>query len=200
MNVCVLTAGEDEQLFVNNFAQICNYLKPIKQNQNENFDINEYKSDSEFSAKKISFKDIKSEISNKILNNSTYFEHIRSSSSNVEIDQKYEKFSNEAYANLMVLVTKYKLSNIARNAIILFFNKHSKYSTLPLPKNIRQRKEFINDIKSNLLYKKTKVLDLDDTEYFLYYMPLISCIENILKISDIVQNLEFEYKELYKTT
>ncbi|KAF0519109.1 zn-finger domain-containing protein [Gigaspora margarita] len=31
-------------------------------------------------------------------------------------------------------------------------------------------------------------------------MPLISCIENILKISDIAQNLEFEYKELYKTT
>uniref|UniRef100_A0A8H4A9X8 C2H2-type domain-containing protein n=1 Tax=Gigaspora margarita TaxID=4874 RepID=A0A8H4A9X8_GIGMA len=59
MNVCVLTASEDEQLFANNPAQVRNYLKPIKQNQNENFDINEYKSDSEFSAKKISFKDIK---------------------------------------------------------------------------------------------------------------------------------------------
>ncbi|KAF0531901.1 hypothetical protein F8M41_011576 [Gigaspora margarita] len=31
-------------------------------------------------------------------------------------------------------------------------------------------------------------------------MPLISCIENILKIPDKAQNLEFEYKELYKTT
>ncbi|KAF0490592.1 hypothetical protein F8M41_021940 [Gigaspora margarita] len=59
INICVLTAGEDEQLFANNPAQVHNYSKPIKQNQNENFDINEYKSDSEFSAKKISFKDIK---------------------------------------------------------------------------------------------------------------------------------------------
>ena len=58
----------------------------------------------------------------------------------------------------------------------------------------------MNNIKSNLSYKKTKVLDLDATQYFLYHMPLISCIENILKIPDIAQNLEFEYKELYKTT
>ncbi|KAF0519108.1 zn-finger domain-containing protein [Gigaspora margarita] len=199
MNVCVLTTGEDEQLFANNSAQVRNYLKPIKQNQNENFDINEYKSDSEFFAKKISFKDIKfykslkvvkdiqfnynsnldstlasplfvsntdelassldnmsfeldnsninsnmfevdpisnllndlettidedQEFSNEILNNSTYFEHIRSSSSDKKFDQKHEEFPNEAYADLMVLVTKYKLSNAAENAIISFFNKH----------------------------------------------------------------------------
>jgi len=250
-------------------------IEQEKQHQNENFNINEYKSDSEFSAKKISFKDIKfrksskvvkdiqfnsnsnldstlasplhvsntdelasdfdnmsfeldnsninsntfefdptsnllddlettidddQEFSNEILNNSTYFEHIQSSSSDEEIDQKHEEFPNEAYADLMVLVTKYKLSNAAGNAIISFFNKHSKHSKSPLPKNIRQGKEFMNNIKSNLSYKKTKVLDLDDTEYFLYHMPLISCIENILKIPDIAQNLEFEYKELYKTT
>ncbi|KAF0483951.1 zn-finger domain-containing protein [Gigaspora margarita] len=275
MNVCALTAGVDEQLFVNNPAQVRKFSNPSKLNQNKNFDINEYKSDSKFSAKKISFKDIKfckslkvvkdiqfnsksnldstlasllhasntdelasgldnisfeldnsninsnmfefdptsnllndlettidkdQEFSNEILNNSTYFEHIRSSSSDEKFDQKYEEFSNEAYANLMVLVTKYKLSNAAGNAIISFFNKHPKHSISPLSKNIRQGKEFMNNIKSNLSYKKTKVLDLDDTEYFLYYMPLISCIENILKIPDIAQNLEFEYKELYKTT
>ncbi|KAF0433673.1 hypothetical protein F8M41_005005 [Gigaspora margarita] len=184
MNVCVLTAGEDVQLFVNNPAQVCKFSNPSKLNQNENFDINEYKSDSEFSFKKISFKDIKfrktskvvkdiqfnsnsnldstlasplhvsntdklasgfdnmsfeldnsninsnivevdltsnlpdniettidedQEFSNEILNNSTYFEHIRSSSSDEEFDQKHEEFPNEAYADLMVLVTKYKL-------------------------------------------------------------------------------------------
>ncbi|CAG8852333.1 28600_t:CDS:1, partial [Gigaspora margarita] len=48
-----------EQLFVNNSAKVRNYSKPIKQNQNKNFDINEYKLDSKFFAKKISFKDIK---------------------------------------------------------------------------------------------------------------------------------------------
>ena len=58
----------------------------------------------------------------------------------------------------------------------------------------------MNNLKSNLSYKKTKVLELDDTEYFLYHMPLISCIKNILNISDIALNLEFEYKEIYKTT
>src|SRR5260364_209645 len=115
-------------------------------------------------------------------------------------NQEYEEFPNEAYADLMSLVTKYKLSNAAGNAIISFFNKHSNHSKYPLPKNIKQGKLFMNNIKSNLSYKKTKVLDHDNTEYFLYHMPLISCIENILKIPDIAQNLEFEYKELYKTT
>ncbi|KAF0431151.1 zn-finger domain-containing protein [Gigaspora margarita] len=137
------------------------------------------------------------EFSNNFLNNSAYTDDIQASSSDEEIVQE---FSNEAYADLMVLVTKYKLSNIAGNAIISFFNKHSKYSKSPLPKNIKQGKEFINNIKSNLSYKKTKVLELDNTEYFLYYMDLISCIESKLEIPDIVQHLEFEYKELYKTT
>ncbi|KAF0472553.1 hypothetical protein F8M41_025004 [Gigaspora margarita] len=67
INVCVLTASKDEQLFANNPAQVRNYSKPIKQNQNENFDIIEYKSDSEFSAKKISFKDIKFHKSSKVI-------------------------------------------------------------------------------------------------------------------------------------
>ncbi|KAF0517318.1 zn-finger domain-containing protein [Gigaspora margarita] len=207
MNVCVFTTGKDVQLFANNPAQAHKFLNPSKLNQNENFDINEYKSDSEFSAKKISFKDIKFRKTSKVVKdiqfnyNSNLDSTLASpfSSSDEEFDQKHEEFPNEAYADLMVLVTKYKLSNAAGNAIISFFNKHSKYSTSPLPKNIRQEKEFMNNIKSNLSYKKTKVLDLNDTEYFLYHMPLISCIENILKIPDIAQNLEFEYKELYKT-
>ncbi|KAF0393375.1 hypothetical protein F8M41_010431 [Gigaspora margarita] len=42
------------------------------------------------------------EFSNKILNNSTYFELIRSSSSDEEFDQKHEEFPNEAYADLML--------------------------------------------------------------------------------------------------
>ncbi|KAF0489578.1 zn-finger domain-containing protein [Gigaspora margarita] len=120
--------------------------------------------------------------------------------SNEKIVQKHDKFSNKAYADLMDLVTKYKLSNAARNAIISFFNKHSKHSKLPLLKNIKQGKKFMNNIKSNLSYKKTKVLELDNTKYFLYHMDLISCIESKLEIPDIAQHLEFEYKELYKTT
>ncbi|KAF0443230.1 zn-finger domain-containing protein [Gigaspora margarita] len=137
------------------------------------------------------------EFSNDFLNNSAYTDDIQASLSDKEIVQE---FSNEAYADLMVLVTKYKLSNTAGNAIISFFNKHSKHSKLPLPKNIKQGKKFMNNIKSNLSYKKTKVLELDNTEYFLYHMDLISYIESKLEIPDIAQHLEFEYKELYKTT
>ncbi|KAF0482712.1 hypothetical protein F8M41_023376 [Gigaspora margarita] len=142
MNVCVLTAGEDEQLFANNLAQVRKFSNPSKLNQNENFDINEYKSDSEFSPKRYHLKissfaklqnplhvsntdelasgfdnmsfeldnsninsnivevdltsnlpddiettiDEDQEFSNEILNNSTYFELIRSSSSDEEFD------------------------------------------------------------------------------------------------------------------
>jgi hypothetical protein len=140
------------------------------------------------------------EFSNEHLNNPAYTDNFQSSFSDEEIDQKHDEFPNEAYADLMILVTKYKLSNAAGNAIITFFNKHSNHSKSPLPKNIKQGKEFMNNINSNLSYKKTKILELDNTEYFLYHLPLISCIENILEIPDIAQNLEFEYKELYKTT
>ena len=143
---------------------------------------------------------VNQEFSNDLLDNSVYSEDIQVSSSDEEIDPKHNEFPNEAYADLMVLVTKYKLSNAAGNAIISFFNKHSNHSKSPLPKNIKQGKEFMNNIKSNLSYKKTKILELDNTEYFLYHLPLISCIKNILEIPDIAQNLEFEYKELYKTT
>src|SRR5260364_187049 len=100
-------------------------------------------------------------------------------------NQEYDEFPNEAYADLMILVTKYKLSNAAGNAIISFFNKHSNHSKSLLPKNIKQGILFMNNMKSNLSYKKTKVLDYDNTEYFLYHMPLMSCIQNILEISDI---------------
>ncbi|KAF0383105.1 zn-finger domain-containing protein [Gigaspora margarita] len=93
-------------------------------------------------------------------------------------NQEYDEFPNEAYANLM----------------------HLNHSKSPLPKNIKQRKLFMNNMKSNLSYKKTKVLDHDNTEYFLYHMPLMSCIQNILEISDISQTFALEYEELYKTT
>src|SRR6266487_2477606 len=42
----------------------------------------------------------------------------------VESDNANE-FPNETYADLMTLVTDYKLSNKTGNAIIKFFNKHS---------------------------------------------------------------------------
>jgi len=141
-----------------------------------------------------------SEMSNNLLNNTGFSEVFPNSSSDEEVNQKYDEFPNEAYTDLIILVTKYKLSNAARNAIISFFNKHANYSTSPLPKNIKHRKFFMNNMKSNLSYMKTKVLDHDNTEYFLYHMLLISCIKNILEIPDISQNFVLEYEELHKIT
>jgi hypothetical protein len=140
------------------------------------------------------------EPSEEISVNAEISEDIQNYSSDDNFNQEYDNFPNEAYADLMVLVTKYKLSNTASNAIISFFNKHSNHTISPLPKNITQGKIFMNNMKSNLLYKKTKVLDYNNSEYFLYHMPLISCIKNILEVPDISQNFALEYEELYKTT
>ncbi|KAF0337548.1 hypothetical protein F8M41_016502 [Gigaspora margarita] len=75
--------------------------------------------------------------------NADYFEDIQNNSSD-DKKQEYNEFPNKAYTDLIVLVTKYKLSNAARNAIISFFNKHSNYSKSLLPKNIKQEKLFMN--------------------------------------------------------
>ncbi|KAF0546610.1 zn-finger domain-containing protein [Gigaspora margarita] len=131
------------------------------------------------------------ELSNNISVSADYFKNMRNNSSDNE-NQEYDKFFNKAYADLMVLVTKYKLSNAARNVIISFFNNHSNHSKSLLPKNIKQEKLFINNMKSNLLYKKTKILDQDNTKYFLYHMPLMSRIQNILEIFDISQTFALE--------
>src|SRR2546421_5619 len=55
---------------------------------------------------------------------------------NIEKSDNANEFSNEAYADLITLVTDYKLSNKARNAIIKFFNKHSNVPQSPLSINI----------------------------------------------------------------
>ncbi|KAF0445397.1 hypothetical protein F8M41_003220 [Gigaspora margarita] len=67
------------------------------------------------------------ELSDDISVSADYFEDMENNSSDNK-NQEYDEFSNEAYADLIVLVTKYKLSNAAENAIISFFNKHSNHS------------------------------------------------------------------------
>src|ERR1044072_6626638 len=65
------------------------------------------------------------------------------------------EFPNDAYKDLMVLVTKHKLNNKAGNAIIQFFNKHSALSKSPLPKNIEKGRTFMNKMKfPNLSFNK----------------------------------------------
>src|SRR2546430_5750089 len=65
---------------------------------------------------------------------SEIFEEVKES----EPDEALIEFPNNAYKDLMVLVTKHKLNNKADNAIIQFFNKHSALLKSPLPKNIEK--------------------------------------------------------------
>ena len=59
----------------------------------------------------------------------------------------YAGFPNDAYKDLMILITKHKLNNKAGNDIIHFFNKYSNLTKSPLPKNIEKGREFMNNMK-----------------------------------------------------
>src|SRR3990170_8790993 len=116
------------------------------------------------------------------------------------------EFPNDAYKDLMVLVTKHKLNNKAGNAIIQFFNKHSALSKSPLPKNIEKGRTFMNKMKfPNLSFNKICITYHNGKEYFLHYQSLIQCIKNILAVPDITQyfalsfeNYEREGESIYK--
>src|SRR5277367_7171171 len=70
------------------------------------------------------------------------FEDILESSEEPEIFEGFEnseseacsEFPNEAYKDLMLLVTRHKLNNRAKNNIICFFNKHLNLTKSPLSK------------------------------------------------------------------
>ena len=105
------------------------------------------------------------------------------------------EFPNDAYKDLMVLVTKHKLNNKAGNAIIQFFNKHSALSKSPLPKNIEKGRTFMNKMKfPNLSFNKICIIYHNGKEYFLHYQSLIQCIKNILAVPDITQNFALSFE------
>src|SRR2546423_6848928 len=121
---------------------------------------------------------------------------IMSYEENIELEESEEseeseifaltEFPNDAYKDLMVLVTKHKLNNKAGNAIIQFFNKHLALSKSPLPKNIEKGRTFMNKMKfPNLSFNKICITYHNGKEYFLHYQSLIQCIENILAVPDI---------------
>ncbi|RHZ77977.1 hypothetical protein Glove_168g320 [Diversispora epigaea] len=83
-----------------------------------------------------------------------------------ESEVEIKEFLNEAYADLMTLVTKHNLSNKAGNSIIKFFNRHSDLSQSPLPKNIETDSQ---ELKINVRYKfksseKLKTTMLEDVK------------------------------------
>ena len=114
---------------------------------------------------------------------------------NIKKSDNANEFPNEAYADLMTLVTDYKLSNRAGNAIIKFFNKHSNVPQSPLPINIEKGRKFMNNMKfPNLTFKKICIASHNHKEYFLHYQDLIHCIKNILAIPDITQDFALSFE------
>ena len=74
------------------------------------------------------FKDIL-----ELFNKPEVFEEFENSKSETCLE-----FPNDAYKNLMLLITKHKLNNKADNNIICSFNKHSNLTKSPLPNNIQK--------------------------------------------------------------
>src|SRR3954454_10246255 len=67
-------------------------------------------------------------------------------------------YSNEAYGDLMSLVTKHKLSNATGNTIIKFFNKYTNLNTSPLLKSIEKERKYMDNINlPTLTFTKTLV-------------------------------------------
>ena len=106
-------------------------------------------------------------------------------------------YPNEAYGDLMALVTKYKLNNATGNAIIKFFNKHANLAASPLPKSIKQGRDYMDNMNiPTLTFTKTCIINYNNNEYYLHHRPLINCIKNILSVSDISQNFALNFEML----
>jgi hypothetical protein len=107
----------------------------------------------------------------------------------------YTEFPNDAYKDLMILVTKHKLNNKAGNDIIRFFNKNSNLIKSPLPKNIEKGREFMDNMKiSNLEFSKVLITNHGGKNYYLYYQDLIQCVKNILSVPNITQDFALSYE------
>jgi len=138
-----------------------------------------------------------SQESNNILVESDYVEESDNVDNvdNIKKSDNANEFPNEAYADLMTLVTNYKLNNKAGNAIIKFFNKHSNVPQSPLPINIEKGRKFMNNMKfPNLTFKKICIASHNHKEYFFHYQDLIYCIKNILAIPDITQDFALSFE------
>src|SRR6266498_2447577 len=131
------------------------------------------------------------------------FENILESLEEPKIFEEFEntkpeacsEFPNDAYKDLMLLVTRYKLNNRAGNDIIRFFNKHLNLTKSPLLKNIKKGRTFMDNMKfSNLDFCKVLIANYGGKDYYFYYQNLIKCIKNILSVPNIIQDFALSYE------
>ena len=106
-------------------------------------------------------------------------------------------YPNEAYADLMTLVTKYKLTNATGNAIIKFFNKHANVSMFILPKSIEVGRKYMDKMNvPNLEFSETHVTTYNNNNYYLNHRSLIKCVKNILSIPNLSRDFTLNFEKL----
>ena len=137
--------------------------------------------------------DFEAELETEIFEEILFFDKFKN---DLEIeDLKKPEFPNEAYKDLMLLVTDHKLNNKAGNAVIRFFNKHLTLLKSPLLKNIKNGREFMNKMNyPNLTFNKICITYYNGKEYFLHYQNLIHCIKNILEVPGITEDFALSYE------
>ncbi|GES94661.1 hypothetical protein GLOIN_2v1488317 [Rhizophagus clarus] len=148
-----------------------------RSNLSSEYENDKVEVDDDNDVQNMSFDSIGSAISEMSLEDSN-FENILDSSEEPEIFEEPKnlntktctEFPNDAYKDLMLLVTKYKIT-------------------------IKVGRAFMNNMKfSNLEFSKVLITKHEDKDYFLYYQNLIQCIKNILTVPDITQNFALSYE------
>ena len=140
-------------------------------------------------------EDFEAELESEIFEETLFFDEFKNSEDLEIEDLEKPEFPNEAYKDLMLLVTNHKLNNKAGNAVIHFFNKHSTLLKSPLPKNIKKGRKFMNQMNyPNLTFNKICITYYNGKEYFLHYQNLIRCIKNILDVPGITEDFALSYE------
>ncbi|RHZ49674.1 hypothetical protein Glove_518g1 [Diversispora epigaea] len=203
LEVMMIDSLENENLLnnENNFESIHeNSNEDEGEGENEDEDNDSYNAEveeesltSDISHSSVSFFE-NMELSNSEPENYS-FNNYASDYNNICEEAEPIEFLNNAYADLIALVTNYNLSNEATNAVICFFNEHSNLPLSPLPKNAKKGRELMEKMKiSTLTSKKHKILTHNNIDYYLFYHPVLNCIKNILSISDISQNFTLRFE------
>jgi len=111
---------------------------------------------------------------------------------------EFPDFPNSTYKAFMELVEKLKLSNMAENEIINFFNEHSMYSDKSLPATICLERAFVDSLDMlHILYQKTPVMRYKEHVYYLYHQPIFDAVKELLQKEDIQKHCVFDYTPAY---
>src|SRR6266542_3442198 len=114
-------------------------------------------------------EDDQSDLISEISLNEDICENILESEEDVESEANIH-YPNEAYADLISLVTKYKLSNVTENVIIKFFNKYANLDSSFFSKSIEKGRNFMDNMNlSNLTFNKTYVITYNNNNYYLHH-------------------------------